>query len=229
MAKQTREQLGVKAGDEIILKGNIAFSRLDKLVEGEALVKENERRRKIGAIAAEKPFRLVVIEDIEVVKGKNSPLATYYGSDVFADKKTGKQRLSIESKSPKAPVFGHMQDGGSVLQIADPEKNPNTGQEVYLHIKAFASKGYSNLGSTFNAVVYGPGEISFYNGGDTLDGFGELMGIEVSKKSQEVQENEVESAFDNIQNAFGVQDSDVEDTSETVNPFNADTKENPFA
>lgn len=179
--KQTREQLGVQAGDKIILKGIVSFARLDKAVEGEALARENERRAKQGMLKT-KAFRSITIENPEIVKGEGTPLANFHAQSVYASKSTGKPTMSFESKSLFAPDFGHMQEDGGVKEMVDPQKNPAQGQVVYLMISAFSAKGFNNLGSTFDAVVYAPGEIAFYEGkNSSLTGFGEAMNMPISR------------------------------------------------
>lgn len=182
MTKQTREQLGVKAGDSIIIKGTVAFARLDKLVEGDALARENERRAKMGMLHT-KPFRSITIEDPEIVKGQGSPLAMFHGQSVYVSKTTGKQTMSFESKSLFAPQYGHIQNG-KIVEIADPMRNPAQGQVVYLMITAYAPKGFNNLGSTFDAIVFEEGPIRFYEGNNSLAGFGAALNMPVEPLPQ---------------------------------------------
>lgn len=178
MAKITREQAGVKAGDKIIVKGKVAFARLDKAVTGDALVRENERRSKLGMLPT-KEFRSITIEDVEMVKGENTPLANYYAQRVYSSATSGKQTMSIESKSLYPPQYGHIVNG-VIQEIPDPQKNPAQGQIVYLMISAFAPKGFSNLGSSFDAIVFEEGPIKFYEGSNSLTGFGEAMDMQVT-------------------------------------------------
>lgn len=184
--KQTREQLGVQPGDKIILKGKVAFARLDKAVTGDLLARENERRAKHGMMKT-KEFRSVTIEDPEIVQGEGTPLANFHGQGVYASKTTGKPTMSFESKSLFAPDYGHMQENGTIQEMADPQKNPAQGQVIYLMISAFAPKGFNNLGSTFDAIVFVPGEIEFYEGkNNSLAGFGEAMNMPVERASNNV-------------------------------------------
>lgn len=179
MAKQTREQLGVQPNDKIILKGRVTFARLDKAVTGEALAKENERRAKLGMLKT-KEFRSVTIEEPVVVQGQDTPLANFHAQEVYNAKASGKPTMSFESKSLYPPQYGHMQENGAVQEMEDPQKNPAQGQEVYLMISAFAPKGFNNLGSTFDAIVFPPGEIQFYEGkANNLAGFGQAMNMPV--------------------------------------------------
>ncbi|WP_078598647.1 hypothetical protein [Evansella clarkii] len=179
MAKQTREQLGVKEGDQIVLKGKVTFARLDKAVDGEALVSENQRRARMGMLHT-KPFRSVTIEEPEIVQGDGTALAQFHGQEVYNSKSTGKPTMSFETKSLYAPSYGHIQENGTIMEIADPEKNPAQGQVVYLLITAFKAKGFNNLGSTFDTVVFEKGPIQFYEGrGNSLAGFGQAMNMPV--------------------------------------------------
>ncbi|MGX1195820.1 hypothetical protein [Metabacillus sp. SLBN-84] len=180
-AKQTREQLGVQPGDKIILRGRVAFARLDKAVTGEALARENERRAKLGMMKT-KEFRSVTIEQPEIVQGEGTPLANFHAQSVYQSKTTGLPTMSFESKSLFAPDYGHMQEDGTILEMADPGKNPAPGQVIYLMVSAFAPKGFNNLGSTFDAIVYDKGAIQFYEGkNSSLAGFGQAMNMPVER------------------------------------------------
>ncbi|MCC2248939.1 hypothetical protein JUJ52_03070 [Virgibacillus sp. AGTR] len=195
MVKQRREQMGVQPGDEIVLKGTVTFARLDKPVTGEALVQENNRRARLGMSPIDE-FRSITIENPEIVQGEGTPLANFHAQGVYQAKGTGKPTMGFESKSLYPPKYGHMQEDGSVQEIPDPQKNPSPGQVVYLLIRAYGKKGYNNLGSTFDNIVFAPGEINFYEGrGNGLEGFGKAMNMPVhpikndNTQNQPVQEN----------------------------------------
>lgn len=250
--RKRREELGVKAGDQLVIKGIVTFAKLDKLVEGEALIKENERRAKIGMIES-KPFRSVSIENPEIVQGQGTPLETFYGQEVYTAKGTGAPTMTVESKSLFPPKFGHIQNG-VIVEIEDPMKNPEKGQEVYLMIEAYSVKGYANLGSTFNSIVYGEGPIEFYEGANSLAGFGEALGMPVkaldttptpvvpAEEPAPAPATAPAPAFGQTapatpatpatpapaSNAFGVQDNAVEETAPTANPFGG-ANNSPFA
>lgn len=179
MVKLTREQHGVKAGDQIVIKGTVSFARTDKPIDGPALEKENQRRVGLGMMTSA-PFRSIAIENPEVVKGENTPLANYYAQTVYTAKGSGKPTMSVESKSKFAPSYGHIQNG-QIVEIADPQKNPAPGQVVYLMLQAFKPKDFNKLGSSFNAIVFEEGEIKFYEsaGGNGLAGFGQALNMPV--------------------------------------------------
>lgn len=224
MAKQKREEFGVKPGDEIVIKGTVIFSRLDKLVEGQTLIDENVRRKARGMIQADTPFRSISIENPEVVVGQDTPLAKYHGQDVYTSAK-GTPTMTLESKSKYPPSYGHKIDSENIQAMADPEKNPSIGQVVYLHIKTFQSKGYSNLGSTFNSIVFEEGPISFYEGSDAIIGFGTALGMNVipAEKSAPATPNTFSTPAETTPAkeapGFGVSDEKVGGFGGQGNPF----------
>lgn len=178
--KLTREQLGVQKEDMIVIEGFVSYARVDKLIEGEALVQESKRRESLGMIKTDSPFRTITITEPKIVKGEGSALAQFHGQSVYTDK-NGKKAMSLESKSKFPPKYGHIQNG-TLVEMADPMKNPATGQKVMLFIQAYGSKSYSKMGSSFNAIVFPEGEIKYYeggNGGNGLAGFGEALNLPV--------------------------------------------------
>lgn len=186
MAKQKREELGVQNGDRIIIKGSVSFARIDKLIDGEALEKENKRRAGLG-MNPMKPFRSITIENPEVVQGQNTPLATFHGQSVYTDQKTGVPKLTVDSKSKFPPAYGHFQEDGTLKEIPDPQRNPAVGQVVYLWIEAYSSKGFPNMGSSFNAIVFEKGDIKYYETGGGLAGFGQALGVSVQSMPSQPQ------------------------------------------
>lgn len=238
MPNMTREQLGVKEGDKIVVRGKVSFARVDKLVEGEALAAENKRRTERGMIPSEKPFRSITIEEPEIVEGEGTPLAQFYGQKVY-DAASGKKALSLESKSKFAPSYGHIQNG-ALVEMDDPQKNPANGQVVYLLIEAYKPKNYSKLGSSFNGIVFEEGEIKYYEGqgGSALAGFGKALGMEVKGKetsapaaAQDAAPASTGSAFSGFAGAPIVDGNDEQ----KANPFggtapdNGQRTSNPFA
>ena len=201
--KQKREQLGVQKGDKIILKGTVAFARLDKLVDGADLDRENQRRTQMGMIPT-KAFRSVTIENPEIVQGQGTPLAKFHEQEVYQSKGSGKPTMNFESKSLFPPSFGHIQPNGAIQEIPDPQKNPAQGQVVYLMISAYQTKSHSNLGSTFDAVVYEQGEIKFYESkSNSLAGFGQAMNMPVEPMAPQ---QDLVGAGVNQQGGFGQQE-----------------------
>lgn len=221
MAKQSREQLGVQNNDYIVIKGLVTFARLDKAVDGDALEKENARRRSQGRIVADKPFRSVTIEQPEIAYGQGTPLASFYGQQIYTTK-DGKQAMTFESKSPFAPKFGHLQNG-TLVEIQDPMKNPNKGQEIYIKLEAYTPKGFNKMGSSFTQIVYGEGEIDFYEaGGGSLTGFGEALNVPVKPLEQTTT-----TPVNNNADAFSGQSQAQETQQAPANGFGQATQPQP--
>lgn len=226
MTKQTREQLGVKEGDKIVIKGVVAFARIDKAVEGQALERENERRRNLGMIPADRPFRSITIAYPEIVSGQGSPLAQFYQQTIYQGKyqnQNGVPMMSLESKSQYPPQFGHIENG-VIKQIPDPRKNPAQGQVVYLLIEAFRGKGYNNLSSSFNSIVYEEGPIRFFEANQALAGFGEALGMPVEyleTNEENVAEPQIAPEAQAQNNPFMQQPQPTVQPTEQPNPFNA--------
>ncbi len=161
--RQTREALGVKAGDQIVIRGKVAFSELATPVEGDRLTQKVERQKKLGMVyPTTVPHRSVTITDVSVEpEFQGTPLATYHGQEIYVNK-DGKHAMTLESKSPFAPDFFHDQGDGKAVKITELPAELGVGQEVKVLITAFASKKYANLGSAFDAFVLPPGEINYY-------------------------------------------------------------------
>lgn len=235
MAKTKREDFGVKVNDEIVIKGTISFSQLAELIDGEALAEENRRRQSKGMIMADGPFRSVTIENPEVVKGAGTPLAKYYEQDVYTSKK-GIPTIKFESKSKFPPTYGHMIDDNNVAPIADPKRNPETGQIVYIHLKAYTVKGYSNIGSSFNTIVFEKGPIKFFGGNTSaIEGFGKAYGVNVvDEETIEMPTETPETTPTNTTN-FGMNAAEAQAQAGAnpgfggqTNPFGENTANTPF-
>jgi len=223
MAKQTREQLGVKPNDEIYIKGEVSFARIDKLVEGDALDKVNEERKKRGMIQANAPFRSLTLVNPVVVGNDGSPLAKYHGQEVYTQKASGNKAITLETKSPYAPAYGHIRDG-KIVEIEDPKANPAPGQIVYVRIRAYDPKNsYSNLSSAFDAIVFDEGDINFYSGG-SLTGFGKVLDMPVESNGaptvKDVEGKEPKEApFATTSEPEAPASTEQADTSVEANPF----------
>jgi len=186
--KQKMEDFGVKEGDQILLRGNVVYARIDKAIDGESLARDNERRRQNNQMLMEKPYRTITIEDVTIIQGENTPLANFQTQRIY-EGKSGRPNISFVSKSKYAPKYAHLQNG-EVVQIPDPKKNPDVGQEVYLTITAFSVPNQPNIGSTFDAVMFGEGPIRFYESGGNLTGYGQVLATDLRVQSTAIFPNE---------------------------------------
>lgn len=176
----TREQLGVQIGDQVVIKGYVRYARIAEKIDGAELERENANRLKQGRPAATAPFYHLVITSPEIIAGQGTPLAKFYEQRFYRKEGTDIVTIDFESKTVLPIPYGQMTDDYTAyMPINDPGKNPAEGQEVFLTITAFGDKDdkTKKMGSTFDAIIYGPGEIKFYEGGDRLANFGKALNL----------------------------------------------------
>lgn len=174
MSKLTREQLGVALGDTIIIRGTVKFANLDKPIDGKALDKVNQVRLKRG-MKETKPFRRITLKNPSIMQGQGTPLAKFYEQSIYRNK------IVLDSRSLFPPAYKQIQNGKTV-KIDDPQKNPAIGQEIMIQISAFQSKGFSNLGSGLDVIIFPEGPIKFYEASraeENLPGFGKSIALPV--------------------------------------------------
>lgn len=191
MQKQSREQLGVKPGDEIFIEGKVHFARVAQAIDGEDLANENKRRAGIGLSPMDKAFRTITISDPKVIQGQGTPLAQFHESKIYQPKGDANARhMSFESKSKIEPKFYCLNANGEITELKNPGKNPAVGQTVVLRVRAYGGKtATSRLGSTFEDIAYmsRAEDIQFYTGGNSaqsLEGFAKATNRPVSNDVQ---------------------------------------------
>lgn len=242
MTKSSLEQLGVKAGDRIIVKGKIAFSEIATRVEGKRLEDKVKRQKARGFMYPDdKPHYAISIVDVDILpEYKGTPLATYYGERTYPNKE-GKYALSLTSTSPFPPRIFHNREDGKAVRIQELPAEFAVGQEVQVLIDAYQPKNFARLGSSFSALLLPAGDISYYT--DTAASEIEAFGLELvgEEKPEAVVSNE-----DISDNPFGGGISEPETTPEpegeteaTINNVPEDAKpdtapsggvvDNPFA
>lgn len=176
--KLTREQLGVKLGDQIVIKGEMTFSRVFNRIEGEEFQKDVERRRAAGRIPETGPYFTLSIKNPVITSGADTPLAKFHEQGFYSNKNTGELTLSLTSKSSMPVGAFQLQDDGTAIPI-QLEGELAQGQEVYVLINTFKSKNYANLSSSFSALMFPVGPINYYKSGisQALAGFGVKQGV----------------------------------------------------
>lgn len=169
------EDLGAKVGDQIIIEGTVAFSEIATRVEGERLARKIERQEKQGFKYPEtRPHYALSIVDVAIdPQSQGTPLAQYYGEQVYTNK-DGKLALSLVTTSNFPPRIYHEQEDGTAVQIEELPAELAVGQKVKVLIQTFASKKFSNMGSSFNALLLPAGEVSYYtnNAASEIEAFG---------------------------------------------------------
>lgn len=171
--RKTREELGVKPGDTIVISGTVAYARLLNKISGAELEKDIKERQSRNQIPINDPYYSVTLEDVEISRGANTPLAIFTGQSVYT-RKTGKKAISLTSKSAFPVTFFHETGNGQAVQIT-PEAEFAVGQKVSILIKAFMPKSFNRMSSSPQSVLIPEGEIKYYTATGAsadLSGFG---------------------------------------------------------
>lgn len=235
------ESLGATVGEQIIIKGKVAFSEIAQRVEGEKLARKIERQEKLGMkFPQRKPHYSLSLVDVKVDPAyTGTPLAKYYGEKVYQNK-DGEYALTLETTSKFPPRIYHGQEDGTAVVLEELPAELAVGQEVSVLIKTYASKQYANMGSSFDAILLPAGEIKYYsnNASSEIEAFG-LKPADNVKSVDTADSTPVESGG----NPFGGNDAPATETAESkadpVEDVPADAKpeaptggvvsDNPFA
>lgn len=235
------ESLGATVGEQIIIKGKVAFSEIAKRVEGEKLARKIERQEKLGMnFPQRKPHYSLSLVDVQVDPAYvGSPLAKYYGEKVYKNK-DGKFALTLETTSKFPPRIYHGQEDGTAVVLEELPAELAVGQEVSVLIKTYASKQYANMGSSFDAILLPAGEVQYYSNNASSEI--EAFGLKPADNVGPVDAPET-TAVDVNDNPFGSSEQAPAETAETkadpVEDVPADAKpeapaggvvtDNPFA
>lgn len=231
MAKKSLEELNVKSGDKIIVRGKVSFSEIAERVEGEKLEKKIKKQESIGIKYPEtKPHFALALVDVSVHEDyTGTPLATYIGQDVYQNKHQ-KAALNLVTKSPFAPNIYLKQADGSARKVElEAELAPD--QEVEVLIEAYTPKNWNRMGASFNAVLLPTGEIKYYsnNASSEIEAFGLKPSVETAPaqatapvESAPVAPTENGVPADAVPNAFaGTNNAPVQPAAQ--NPFATST------
>lgn len=171
--RKTREELGVKPGDTIVISGTVAYARLLNKISGAELEKDIKERQSRNQIPINEPYYSVTLEDVQIIRGANTPLALFTGQSVYT-RKSGKKAISLTSKSAFPVTFFHETGNDQAVQIT-PDAEFAVGQKISILIKAFMPKAYNRMSSSPQSVLIPEGEIQYYTASGAaadLSGFG---------------------------------------------------------
>lgn len=233
------ESLGATVGEQIIIKGKVAFSEIAQRVEGEKLARKIERQEKLGMnFPQRKPHYSLSLVDVQVDPAyAGTPLAKYYGEKVYQNK-DGEYALTLETTSKFPPRIYHGQEDGTAVVLEELPAELAVGQEVSVLIKTYASKQYSNMGSSFDAILLPAGEVKYYSNNASSEI--EAFGLKPAENAAPVDSPE-STPVDENDNPFGGNEKSetAETKAEPVDNVPADAKpeapaggvvtDNPFA
>lgn len=160
------------------IHGKIAFSRLARLIEGQALAEENQRRAQQGRKPANSPFTTVTLCNLTpesfIPNDQNSQgdqfLVEYLKERAFQSKAHPEQGVSatVEDTSGRIPNVAQIGEDKTASPVVL-ENDLAPGVDVYVRVKSFVSKS-GNTGTGIDLVVINEtGPIRYYGGGNTAD------------------------------------------------------------
>jgi hypothetical protein len=151
----------LREGEQILVRGKISFSRLQRLVEGEALVKSIAQARLRGALyPTDVPHTTINLVDAQVVfanPAAPTPEEQFVQEKIYAVKSgdhAGKAGFNIDNKSSFLPTVLEMdpENPGQYRQLVL-ERDLASGLEVTLVLQVFKPKTYEKRGLGLQQVV----------------------------------------------------------------------------
>ena len=155
-------------GTTVVIRGQLTFSRLAKLVEGAELARADAQRVQNGMQAIGVPHTSVNLAHAEVVYADP---ANPTAEEIFVNERRfisrkhpdNGQSYSIDNKSTKLPIVGTRNARNEVEQVIL-ESDLAAGLQVTLVLRVYKPKNYSNCGLSLDLVVVEE-PIRYYNPG----------------------------------------------------------------
>lgn len=152
----------------VLVKGKLTYSRLAKLVEGEALAAVDAQRIKNNMQPIGRAHTSVNLAEAEVLFVNPASPTTeeiFVHERRFASAKHPEHGMSygIDNKSAKLPIVGVKKADGTTDQLIL-EGDLAAGLEVTLVLRVYKPKGYPNCGLSLDMVILHE-EPRYYNAG----------------------------------------------------------------
>ncbi|QNE18108.1 hypothetical protein F1D05_09680 [Kribbella qitaiheensis] len=144
-------------GELVLIRGKLSFSRLTRLIDGDALERSDARKVQSGALAVGKPHTTATITEAEVIcKDPASPSTEerYVAERRFVSTKhpeTG-ANYSLDSKGNSLPGIAVPGEDGTVVPDTSGRELAQ-GLDVTLVLRVYKPKGYSNRGLSLDQVI----------------------------------------------------------------------------
>lgn len=176
----------IKSNDQVIVKGEILFSKLFKAyTPGE--IKEKKLKQQY---IPDKPYREVTIINPEITKGKDSGLGKYLINDRLYERNNGEQAFSFQSISKFPPKF-YVELKGQKLKEIHPKAEFAHLQKIKIVIHTFKTNYSDNpIGLGLHAVIFENDPIYFKEQGDSMI---ENLGYKLVKPSSSSEDREISS------------------------------------
>lgn len=136
------------------VKGKLSFSRLTKKIEGDELIKDQQRRNAMGFISIDKPYTTATIHDAAIMQinpAQKSPAEIYGEESFYHSKNKSGYTFTGNNKSSSLPWIGVSSDGGKTVDQIIPEGELANDLNVILVMRIF--KGKMNNGQSLDGVI----------------------------------------------------------------------------
>lgn len=159
MANKTIKDNMLTIGTTIFVQGKTDFARVMKPIDGEALVKENERRARIGQMRVDRPFRTISIHDARVIPANagQKTIEDQYVEERFYERKKmpGVQCFNLDDKSLYAPKF-YQRDTNDPTKIKEftPTAEPDINLSVTLVLNIYDAKKFNRKCIGLESVIF---------------------------------------------------------------------------
>lgn len=173
MANYTVNASQLQENKVVLVKGKLVYSRLSRLVEGDALARSDAQRIKGGMQAIGKPHTTVTIAHAEIIPQVAGQLSTeeqFVSERRYNSKAHPDQGLtySIDNKSTRLPIAAKLNEANQAEQVQ------LTGElasdvEVILVLRVYKPQNYNNRGLSLDQVIIQDTEVKYYSGGATND------------------------------------------------------------
>ena len=162
----------LREGQQILVRGKVAFSRLTALITGDELVKSIERARKRGSLyPTEQPHTTIsLVDPVILFADANAPTQEeqFVSERIYVGKSganAGRGAFSIDSTSPYLPTVLEQDPGnpGSYRQLVL-ERDLDTDMDVTIVLQVFKPKTREKRGLGLQQVILNE-PVRYYSGG----------------------------------------------------------------
>lgn len=185
----------ITEGTAIPVRGTLVFSRLAKVVEGDALAKSDQTRTNNGMRPIGVPHTSITLANAEViVKDPANPTKEEafvterrYSSAKHPDRG---QQYSIDNKSTVLPQVFQLDENNQAVQINPLEGELASGIDVIVVLRVYKPKSYENRGLSLDQVIITQtGPVPYYSGGGTAASADALQSAGITYAAAPVAQN----------------------------------------
>lgn len=159
--QRTVQNRDLTPNTKVMVRGNIEFSRLTKMVDGEALEQANQRRVALGMQPINKPYTSVTLTNARIVPmkaGVKSPEEIYVEERFYkrqGDPAGAPFHYAFDNKSKFGNTFymEELKDGKTEWNQFQPDGELANGLDVTLLMEVFQPKGFAQKGLAMRGVI----------------------------------------------------------------------------